>query len=390
MSETAVTAPGDTPREAGGVHGTVAPGFEPVRDEFAALLREIPGHAAQVAAYAGGRPVVDLWGGPGTAGDSLMGVYSSTKGAVYLVVALLAQEGALDLDRPVAAYWPAFAAEGKGAVTVRDLLGHRAGAIGTDEGFTLEELLDDEAVAERVAAHRPFWHPGTAFGYHALTIGALAGEVVRRACGATLRQVWAERFAGPFGLEVYLGLPAELEPRVAPIRAAEAPPPAPGTEPAPDTLGGISANAHHPTCPPLDLLPNLRQVRAAGQTSAGAIGSARGLARLYAAAVWGVDGRRPLLTAATAADCARPWSAGHDLCVGTFRAYGLGFMVGAPFLGAGAFGHDGAGGSMAFADPRSGLAFGYTRSRFPSPAGAGPDAERLARAARACALAARA
>ncbi|RKN42431.1 serine hydrolase domain-containing protein [Streptomyces hoynatensis] len=370
------------------VHGTVAPGFEPLRDTFAAVLGAEPGQAAQVAAYLDGRQVADLWGGPGMAGDSLLGVFSSTKGATFLVLALLAQRGTLDLDREVRAYWPEFAAEGKGALTLRELAGHRAGSIGVDEGFTLAELAEDEALAARLAPHRPYWRPGAAFGYHSLTIGALVGEVVRRASGASLRAVYREALAGPYGIDLYLGLPASEEHRFLDV-AAPAPAPADAAPPAPDGLGGIAANAHHPESVDLSRLPNLPLIRAGGQGSVAALASARGLARLYAAALSGLDGRPALLSAATLAECAQPFSVGHDLTLGMHRAYGLGFMVGLPHLGAGAFGHDGAGGSAAFADPRSGLAFGYTRRRFPTPAGAGPDAEALARTARACALAGR-
>ena len=159
------------------IHGTVADGYEPVREEFASFVRsELPDYEGQVCAYVHGRRVVDLWAGPG--GDALYAVHSSTKGAAHLVVALLVQDGTLELDRPVTYYWPEFAAEGKGALTVRDLLAHRAGVVGTDTGFTTAELADDRALAERLADQRPFWQPGTAFGYHALVIGALTGEIV--------------------------------------------------------------------------------------------------------------------------------------------------------------------------------------------------------------------
>src|SRR5882724_2238039 len=156
------------------VHGTVAPGFEPVRDEFAAVLAEQPDEpGAQLAAYHDGALVVDLWAGDGVAGDSLTGVFSSGKGAAYLVVALLVQEGVLDLDRAVAYYWPEFAAEGKADVTLRELLAHRAGVVGVDGGFGPGELADDHLIAARLAAQRPFWRPGSAYGYHCFGIGAI-------------------------------------------------------------------------------------------------------------------------------------------------------------------------------------------------------------------------
>ncbi|ELP70102.1 hypothetical protein STRTUCAR8_03459 [Streptomyces turgidiscabies Car8] len=141
------------------VQGTVAEGFEAVRKEFAAFVAgEPPDYEGQLCAYVHGRRVVDLWAGP--AGepdfgpDSLYGVYSSTKGAAHLVVALLVQEGTLELDRKVTYYWPEFAPEGKAALTLRDLMAHRAGLVGSDAGFTLEELACDQLVAERLADQR--------------------------------------------------------------------------------------------------------------------------------------------------------------------------------------------------------------------------------------------
>ncbi|MEV7547644.1 serine hydrolase domain-containing protein, partial [Streptomyces sp. NPDC089915] len=133
------------------VQGTVVAGFEGVREEFTGFLAEeenAPG--AQLVVYRGGERVVDLWS-EGVGGESLVGVFSSTKGAAYLVAALLVQDGLLELDRTVASYWPEFAAEGKGGVTLRELLAHRAGVVGLDAGFTPEELADDRAIAARLA-----------------------------------------------------------------------------------------------------------------------------------------------------------------------------------------------------------------------------------------------
>jgi len=165
----------------------VAPGFERVRDVFGDNFENNGDVGAALCIYRHGRKVVDLWGGLADAGtgrpwtrDTLQLVYSATKAATATCAHLLAQRGELDLDQPAAYYWPEFASEGKGALTLRELLAHRAGLVGTDTGFTLDELADDRAVAERLADQRPFWRPGTAFGYHALVIGAL-------------RTMWASR-----------------------------------------------------------------------------------------------------------------------------------------------------------------------------------------------------
>jgi CubicO group peptidase (beta-lactamase class C family) len=379
------------------IHGTVADGFEPVREEFAAFVaEEHADYEGQLCAYVHGRRVVDLWAGPpGADGDSLYGVFSSTKGAAHLVVALLVQDGTLELDRKVTYYWPEFAAEGKGALTLRELLAHRAGLVGTDTGFTLDELADDRAIAERLADQRPFWRPGTAFGYHALVIGALTGEIVRRATGRSLQEVHEERVRAPYGLDFFLGLPTAHEPR---FRGTQPPVPTPeqqaqlDAEPAgPHTLASIAFNRHAARPTDLVSLPNERVIRAKGPASVGGVASARGLAGLYAAAISAVGDRAPLLKPDTVAEFGQLHSVGYDVVAGTLRAFGLGFQalsaVVHPFLGAGTIGHSGAAGSQAFADARSGLAYGYTRRRFALPGGAAPENERLVRAVHAAALA---
>ncbi|MCX5047902.1 MULTISPECIES: serine hydrolase domain-containing protein [unclassified Streptomyces] len=378
------------------IHGTVADGFEAVREEFAALVAgELADYEGQLCAYVHGRRVVDLWAGDGNDAESLYGVFSSTKGAAHLVVALLVQDGTLELDRKVTYYWPEFGVEGKAALTLRDLLAHRAGLVGLDAGFTRGELADDRVIAERLADQRPFWRPGTAFGYHALVIGALTGEVVRRATGHTLQEVYEERVRVPYGLDFFLGLPEALEPR---FRSVQPMAPTPRQQAAldatprgPHTLASIALNTHVPE--PGDLMDyaNSRTVRAKGPASAGGVAAARGLAGMYAAAISEVAGRPPLLKPDTVAEVGQVHSVGYDLVARMHSAFGLGFQATAdawhPFLGAGAFGHSGAAGSQAFADPRSGLAYGYTRRRCAFPGGAAPENARLVRAVHTAALA---
>jgi len=377
------------------IHGTVADGFEAVREEFAAFVAgELPDYEGQLCAYVHGRKVVDLWAGDGNDAESLYGVFSSTKGAAHLVVALLVQDGTLELDRKVTYYWPEFGTEGKAALTLRDLVTHRAGLVGLDTGFSEDELADDRAIAERLADQRPFWRPGTAFGYHALVIGALTGEVVRRATGHTLQEIYEERVRAPYGLDFFLGLPEALEPRYRSVQ-----PMAPtakqqafldATPRGPHTLASIAFNTHVPE--PGDLVghANSRTVRAKGPASAGGVAAARGLAGMYAAAISEVAGRPPLLKPDTVAEVGQVHSVGYDLVARAHRAFGLGFQATGEvwylFLGAGAFGHAGAGGSQAFADPRSGLAYGYTRRRIAFPGGAAPENERLVKAVHSAAL----
>ncbi|MFE5729482.1 serine hydrolase domain-containing protein [Streptomyces sp. NPDC056528] len=368
------------------VHGTVEPGFESVREVFAEIAaNEARDGGAQLAVHHRGRLVVDLWGGDGVDGDSLLALYSCSKGAMALVAALLVQDGVLDLDRTVASWWPEFAAGGKGEIALRQLLSHRAGVIGADEDLSLEELADDRRTAARLAGQRPFWEPGTGHGYHGLVIGALVGEVVLRATGRTVRELFEERVRAPYALDYHLGLPEELEPRFRPALPLV---PTPGERAflaahpiAPDSLAAVAFGLR--ADPPLDMVEygNSRAVRARAPLSGGGVGSARGLSRMYAAIAGELDGRPPLLAPGTLAEFARVHSEGTDLVTGSRNAFGLGFVPLAtryPSLGAGAVGHSGAPGSQAFADPAAGLAYGYARRRFAFMAGPGaPENDRL-------------
>jgi CubicO group peptidase (beta-lactamase class C family) len=356
------------------VHGTVAAGYEQVRDVFAAELRRQPGVGAQLAVFRHGRPVVDLWSDDGAA---LTAVLAVTKGAAHLVMALLAQDGVIDVERSVRHFWPQFTSD----VTVRELLGHRAGLIGVDGGFGPGELADDRIIAERLAKQRPWWPRGSGYGYHALVIGALAGEIVRRVTGRSLQQTYEQRVRAPYGIDLYLGLPAELEPRFRALRRAARSAPRPD----PRSLPGIALNLH--ADPPTDLadFANSRTVRALGQSSAGGVGNARGVARMYAAAQSGVDDAGPLLLPATIAAFGTAGGPAPDLVAGRRgNQFGLGFEAMTthyPFLGPDAFGHFGAAGSLGFADPRSGVAYGYVRDRLAQPYGGGAtENDRLAAA----------
>ncbi|MFI7416520.1 serine hydrolase domain-containing protein [Nonomuraea sp. NPDC049684] len=354
------------------VHGTVADGFEPVREAFAEVAAEQGGQAgAQLTAYAHGRRVVDLWAGDEVSGDTLTGVYSSTKGAATLVAALLVQEGALALDEPVARHWPEFAAAGKDRITLRDVLTHRSGVIGVDGGLSAAELADDAVIARRLAGQRPYWKPGSAYGYGGFVSFAMVNEVIRRVTGRSLQQVYDERIRTPYGLDLYLGLPEDQERRFRPIQRWTATPEQEAAfwenVPGPQSILGIGYGLN--STPPLDQVAfaNTRAVRASGPASAGGVGSARGLAGLYAAAVWGVGGRPPLLRPDTVGEFSMLHSTGGDLVRGDQGNYALGFQAKGlryGFLGANAFGHDGSAGSESFADPASGIAFGYARRRF--------------------------
>lgn len=354
------------------VHGTVAEGFERVREEFAGVVAEEDGQSgAQLAAYLRGRLVVDLWAGAEVTDTTLTGLHSSSKGAAGLVIAMLIQDGVLDVDQTVAHYWPRFGTAGKEHITVRDVLTHRAGIIGVAGGFTVAELADERVIAERLIGQRPYFAPRTAHGYGGFVMYAILGEVVRAITGSTVQQLFEQRIRAPYGLDVYLGLPEELDHRYLPILPWQATPEMEAAfaanSPNPHGLAGISynLNARGFTAADVMALPNDPQLRRLGQASAGGVGSARGLARMYAAAVCGVDGRPPLLTLDTIETISEIHSSGADLVRGQ-APYTLGFEAKGlmhPFLGVHAFGHAGSAGSDGFADPHIGLTYGYTRRR---------------------------
>jgi CubicO group peptidase (beta-lactamase class C family) len=382
------------------VHGAWAPGFEWVREAFAKNLAESEVGAA-CCVYLNGEPVVDVWGGLADSEaerpwqrDTAVLVFSTTKGVTAALVHLLAQRGQLDLGAPVARYWPEFAANGKERITVRDVLSHRAGVATVDAALTLEDVYAWHPVCAAIAQQKPNWEPGSAHGYHVRTFGWILGEVVRRVTGTTLGQVLAKEAAGPLGLELWIGLPEAIEPRVARIYT----PPEPADPKqrelrakfmGPDTLLGRALDG------PSGVLPygpvwNTRELHAAELPSSNGIATARGLARFYAALIGDVDGIR-LLGEQTVATASAVQVDGPDRVILMPTRFASGFAL-PPMLSLDApdtaFGHPGAGGSLAFADPASGLAFGYAMNQMQLGLAGDPRAERLVSAAYAC-LAAR-
>jgi CubicO group peptidase (beta-lactamase class C family) len=341
------------------------------------FLAADPDLSFQAAAYHDGRPVLDVWGGPHLGEDSLMVPFSVTKNTIGLTVGLLVERGQLDLDAPVAEYWPEFAAKGKGAASVRMLLSHQAGLPQATPALTWAELLDHHAAAERLAASRPFWQPGSAFGYHAVTIGNLASELVFRATGRTLHEVFGEDIRAPRDLDVHLGLPPELDDRRVPVL--------PMIRPVSDALvppwSGLIGTAMTMAGPPVDLANDEASWRF-GHPAGSGTATARGLAHMFAAAVTGADGEAPFLGADTVEVIGLQQVRGYDEVLGQQgRAHAVVFQKPSQQLAFGgprAFGHDGAAGALACVDPDTGVAFGYTIARGPWPGGADPRAVALA------------
>ena len=361
------------------INGTVASGFEPVRDAFAANFEKHGEVGAAFSLYHRGAKVVDLWGGVADpesgrpwAEDSIVMVFSSTKGATAVCAHLLAQRGELDLDAPVATYWPEFAAAGKQDIPVSWLLSHRVGLPIFDDPITVEEFLAWEPPVKTLAAQRPVWEPGATHGYHSGTYGWLVGEVVRRVSGKTLGTFFADEVAGPLGLDFWIGLPESEESRVVPVIAVDLADGAMDEQALTDRRRDLLAASRDPdsllakpaTTGPLD--PNSRAFRAAELPAGNGVADARSLARMYASLIGdGVDGIR-LLNDEAVARATTEQSNGRDEVLKIQTRFGLGFELNLPHghLGQeGAFGHSGAGGSLAFADPKAEIAFAYVMNQ---------------------------
>ncbi len=389
----------------------VEPGFEPVRDAFIANFTEHGDAGAGLCVYHRGHKVVELvggwsWqkGGIPYDDEALQLIFSSTKGATALCAHLLAERGLLDFDQPVAGYWPEFAAAGKEEVTVRHLLSHQAGLPTIDNPIKLADVLAWEPVVEALAAQAPFWEPGSAHGYHALTYGWLVGEVIRRVSGRSIGCFFAEEVAAPLGIDFWIGLPEEQEARVSRLRIG--PLPTLGALRNPKEIDPTIAELAKEIFAPGSLLLraltlngafgefmggqgpfNNPAVHAAEVPAANGITNASGLARMYASMVGEVDGVR-LLDKESVARATRTESDGKDRVLVTNSRFGLGFMLHAenfsPMLGPASFGHTGAGGSVGFADVENQIGFGYVMNQMRMGLGVDGRPARLIAALRSC------
>ncbi|MEV6695146.1 serine hydrolase domain-containing protein [Micromonospora sp. NPDC051196] len=351
------------------IHGQADDGFGRVADVFRdnfALRQEV---GAAVAVYLRGRKVVDLYGGsadprsgrPWTAQTPAV-VFSCTKGIMTICAYLLVQQGRLDLDAPVTRYWPEFGQHGKAEIPVRWLLTHQSGLPALDKPFTREEVLAWEPVIQAIEAQTPLWKPGTAHSYHPITFGWLIGEVIRRITGEMPGAWFARALAEPLGLRTWIGLPAAERDAVAWMLG-------PIGDPGPET-DAVSERAMTMG----DAFPfpadsnglvsfNDPAIQAAQVPGAGGISTAESLARLYAACVSEVDGPR-LLTTASVDDALTVRAAGQQVYghPDAGHRWGTGFLVHSlprPMLGQRSFGHDGAGGHLAFGDETHQVGFGY-------------------------------
>ncbi len=369
--------------------GICKPGFERVAEAFLENFAARGEVGASVCLTVGGETVVDLWGGiadrktdaPWTR-DTVGIVFSCTKGATAICAHILASRGKLDLDAPVAELWPEFAANGKDRATIRMMLDHSVGVPALRAKVKDNGPYEWDYMTGRLAEEAPFWEPGTRNGYHGFTFGWTVGEMVRRAAGMSLGSFFQSEIAKPLGLDFWIGLPEEIEPRVAPIipfvyKAGQAKSPfmidLATKRDSPAALFFFNVGAWWTGG------ANTRAGHAAEIGAANGITNARGLAGMYAPLA---NGGGKLVDGKTLARMGEVSMATHDDA--TLRIptrFALGFMksmdnrkrsigaelfgpdVDSVIMGSAAFGHVGAGGSLGFADPVAGLSFGYTMNR---------------------------
>jgi CubicO group peptidase (beta-lactamase class C family) len=353
------------------VHGWCAPGFDAVAVAFEANFSDHGEVGAAVCAYHHGQPVVDLWGGLADREldrpwerDTLQLVFSTTKGLAATCIHLLTERGQVNLDEPVASYWPEFAAAGKEAIPLRWVLSHEAGLAAVTGEVTMDDVLGWEGVVEAIAAQAPVWEPGRGHGYHARSYGWILGEVVRRVTGQSLGRFFAEQIAAPFGLDFYIGLPStELE-RVARVYPPEVDA---ATKELMDAFMGPETLLGQVISGPSGLFGyddmwNRPELLAAEMPSSNGVGTARAIARHYAALIGEVDGQR-ILRPDTLEVATRPAVSGPDRVIGLPMTFGLGYMTPPPGAPEGSFGHVGAGGSLGLAQPGDGWALGYVMNQ---------------------------
>jgi len=352
------------------VEGMCDSAFAPVRDAFAAGFADGSELGASLAVEVDGRTVVDCWGGWVDAArtrrwehDTIACVFSCTKGLAAIVALRLVEAGVIDLDAPVARWWPEFAVAGKADLPVRYLLTHEAGLSAISRPMPFGSLSDWDAMVDALAVQEPWWEPGTAHGYHGVTYGHLVGEVVRRADGRTIGTILADDVVAPLGVDCFLGLPVAEDARTAEMTIELDPDAATFfSHWGPDDLGPKSF-ANPPDCNLIEHT-NTRAFRGAEIPAANAHANARALARIYAAL-----GRGDLMSRALVEEAGRPHVDGHDVVMNLPTRFGLGFEITMPEAdfsfgpGARTFGHNGSGGSLGFLDPDASVAFGYVMNR---------------------------
>ncbi len=370
------------------IHGTLTPGFEAVRDAFADNFARGEELGARFAFTVDGEVVVDLWAGWADRQQTvpfddrtLTMVFSTTKAVAATMIARLVEQGLLAWDQPVADLWPEFAAHGKGAITVEQVLSHQAGLPGFVEQIDPKLWYEPATIAAMLAAKAPMWTPGDASGYHALTVGYLVGEIFRRADGRTLGAALREDIAVPAGLDLWIGLPEDQHDRVADLKPPSALPQF-GEVTDPKRAAFLSTWAG----PSGRRGADWREIEV---PSANGHATAESLARFFSAlatdgAVDGVE----VLSPAAVVEAGRERIRGQDLVLPFEMSWGAGFMRNEPnfFYGptATTIGHSGWGGSCAFADRERRVSGAYVMNRQDVHLIGDPRSRRLIDAAYGC------
>jgi len=357
------------------VHGFTAPGFEHVREVFERNFADDIEVGASFSAVLDGRTVVDLWGGWQDRGctrawheDTLVNVYSTTKGVAAIAFATLVDDGLIRYEDPVRDYWPELRAA-QGGLTVGQLLSHQGGICGLREPVSVADLYDWNTMIRRIEAEEPHWEPGQGAGYHAVLWGYLPGELARRLTGRTLGRILAERVAGPLHADFHLGLPESLHGRVADLIG----PNHARRQPDLSALMGMTLPAlygfalQNPSIRPWQDACSAAW-RSAEIAAANGQANARGIARIYGAVARGgeLDGARVLSPAAIEALTVEEVGGEDDLVLGRPMRRGRGVMLntlGQYGPNPASFGHAGAGGSVGFADPGARLGVGYAMNQ---------------------------
>lgn len=369
--------------EDGGVKGLCAPGFEPVRSALAEILGAGAEVGAALAVCVDKRPVLDLWAGHTDlertrpwGRDTIVNLFSVGKAVTAICALRLVEAGLLDLEAPVARYWPEFAQGDKGGILVRQLLTHQAALPAVARPLPSGAWSRWDVITEALAAQAPWWEPGKGHGYHVNTQGFLVGEIARRVTGRTLGAYLRESLAGPAGVDFFIGFGPELDARCADLLP---PPPNPDTEALarqlsmdPADLSGLDLMRLNAYRNPPEFsgtgVVNTRAWRAAEVPSTNGHGNARAVARLFSALAG--DGRLDgihVLSPETVARAAEEQVYGEDIVLQRPTRFGLGFQLTMPERPLGpnprAFGHFGAGGSLGFADPDAHVAIGYAMNQ---------------------------
>jgi CubicO group peptidase (beta-lactamase class C family) len=353
------------------VEGFVAPGFEAVAEEFRRNLHERGELGAAFSASRGPEPLVDIWGGIADRtsgalwrGDTLPVVFSGTKGFVAVCLLKVIERGLLDLEEPVARYWPEFAAAGKDRILVRDVVSHMAGLPVITTPLQPVDLLEPERMTVLLATQEALPSAGVELYYHALTFGWLCGELVRRVDGRSVGRFFSDEISAPLDLELWIGLPAELEHRVAALELGRGWGSTLGESPSEVGDRSMLRRGNPPVFERGSFPWNSQSFHTAEIAGAGAIGTARSIARLYSCLAAGgeIDGIR-ILDEETVLLGRKELSRGHEAVVDAPLAFGVGFELQTERRRLGpprdAFGHTGAGGSVHGAWPTQRVGFSY-------------------------------